>query len=213
MIRILIADDHQIIIDGLTALLHNEPEIDLVGYVKSGKQLLHEGLSLRPEIILMDIGMPEMDGIAASRAVKESHPEIKILVLTTYADPKSIREMLRAGVDGYLLKDSGKVLFMEAIRQVMQGKTYFDKRITDIMMSSLQPAKKKTSVLTPLSPREKEVIRFIAEGKSTQEMAELLHLSLLTIETHRKNIYTKLGMNKVASLVRYAIDNNLLEDE
>lgn len=213
MIRLLIADDHQIIIDGITSLLQNEPEITLVGYVKNGKELLREGLQLQPEIILMDIGMPEMDGIAATRSVKETHPEIKILVLTTYADPKSIREMLRAGVDGYLLKDSGKVLFMEAIHQVMEGKTYFDKRVTDIMMSSLQPVKKKVSVLTPLSPREKEIIRLIVEGKSTQEMAALLHLSLLTIETHRKNIYTKLGMNKVASLVRYAIDNNLLEDE
>lgn len=212
MIRLLIADDHQIIIDGIKALLENEPFVTIVGQATNGKELIDNGLLLDPNFILMDIGMPVMDGIVASRVIKKSHPGIKILVLTTYADPKTIREMLKTGVDGYVLKDSGKAVFMEAIQTIMEGNTYFDRRVTEVMMNSFQPQKKKQNTLTPLSMREKDIVRLIAEGKSTVEMAESLHLSLLTIETHRKNIYTKLGMNKVASLVRYAIEEGLLDE-
>lgn len=211
MTRIVIADDHQIIIDGLKALLEKETTLEIVGECRNGETLLQAGLSTNPDLILMDIGMPVMDGIAATRVIKKTHPGIKILVLTTYADPKSIREMLKAGVDGYVLKDSGKDQFLEAIRTIMDGDHYFDRRVTEIMMSSLQPRKKTADTLTPLSAREKDIVRLIAAGKSTAEMAETLHLSLLTIETHRKNIYTKLGMNKIASLVRYALDKGLLE--
>ena len=211
MIRLLIADDHQIIIDGIRALLENEALITIVGEAVNGKELIDNGLLLNPDFILMDIGMPEMDGITAAQIIKKNHPEIKILVLTTYADQKSIREMLKIGVDGYVLKDSGKDIFIEAIQTIIAGNTYFDRRVTEVMMSSFQPQKKKLDTLTPLSPREKDIVRLIAEGKSTVEMAGILHLSLLTIETHRKNIYTKLGMNKVASLVRYAIEQGLLD--
>ncbi|ASS50842.1 MAG: hypothetical protein A3D31_14930 [Candidatus Fluviicola riflensis] len=211
MIRLLIADDHQIIIDGIRALLENEAFITIVGEAVNGKELIDNGLLLNPDFILMDIGMPEMDGITAAQIIKKNHPEIKILVLTTYADQKSIREMLKIGVDGYVLKDSGKDIFIEAIQTIIAGNTYFDRRVTEVMMSSFQPQKKKLDTLTPLSPREKDIVRLIAEGKSTVEMAGILHLSLLTIETHRKNIYTKLGMNKVASLVRYAIEQGLLD--
>ncbi|HLP55097.1 MAG TPA: response regulator transcription factor [Fluviicola sp.] len=210
MIRLLIADDHQIIIDGIKAMLENEPFVTIVGSATNGKELINTGLLLEPDLILMDIGMPEMDGITAARSIKKSHPAIKILVLTTYADQKSIREMLKMGVDGYILKDSGKGIFIEAIQAIVAGNTYFDRRVTEVMMKSFQQKKSK-DVLTPLSPREKDIVRLIAEGKSTVEMAETLHLSLLTIETHRKNIYTKLGMNKVASLVRYALEQGLLD--
>ncbi|MES2556918.1 MAG: response regulator transcription factor [Bacteroidota bacterium] len=212
MIRLLIADDHQIIIDGLKALLENETFVTIVGEATNGKELIDTGLLLQPDFILMDIGMPEMDGIAAAQIIKKNHPTIKILVLTTYADQKTIREMLKIGVDGYVLKDSGKAIFIEAIQTIAAGNTYFDRRVTEVMMNSFQPRKKKPDTLTPLSPREKDIVRLIAEGKSTGEMAETLHLSLLTIETHRKNIYTKLGMNKVASLVRYALEEGLLDE-
>lgn len=211
MIRIAIADDHQIIIDGLKALLEKEPTLEIVAECRNGLALIDTGLATHPDLVLMDIGMPVMDGIATTRAIKKTHPAVKILVLTTYADPKSIREMLKAGVDGYVLKDSGKEQFLEAISTIMNGGTHFDRRVTEIMLSSLQPKKKTTGTETPLSSREKDIVRLIAEGKSTSEIAEALHLSLLTIETHRKNIYTKLGINKIASLVRYALEEGLLE--
>ena len=212
MIKIVIADDHQLIIDGLTAMLNSHEDLHIIGQARNGKELIRSGLSPEPDLVLMDIGMPEMDGIEASRAIRESHPQIKILVLTTYADHRKIREMLKTGVEGYVLKDSGSELFLEAIRAIAAGKTYYDSRVTEVMMESLRPKKAAVFAPTPLTDREKDVIRLIAEGKSTAEMAEALFLSTLTIETHRKNIYTKLGMNKVASLVRYAIDEGLLDE-
>jgi DNA-binding NarL/FixJ family response regulator len=211
MIKVVIADDHQLIIDGIKSLLVNESTIQIVGEAKNGEELLRNGLLMNPDLILMDLGMPVLDGIEASRRIKKDHPSIKILVLTTYADQKSIKEMLRIGVDGYLLKDAGKDQFIEAIHTIMNEKPYFDPRVTAVVMNSLQPQKKQSSTLTPLTTREKEIVRLIAEGKSTHEIAAAIHLSLLTVETHRKNIYTKLGVNKIASLVRYAISEGLLD--
>lgn len=213
MTKIVIADDHQIVIDGIKSLLEREIDLEIAGQALTGKELLETGLLCEPDLILMDIGMPVMDGITASREIRKTHPEIRILVLTTYADAKHIREMMKAGVNGYLLKDSGKDQFLEAIHTVMNGDKYFDQRVTEVIMDSLQPKKKSSTILTPLSPREKDIVRLIAKGDSTAEMAEKLHLSQLTIETHRKNIYTKLGMNKIASLVHYAINEGLLEEE
>lgn len=213
MTKIVIADDHQIVIDGIKSLLEREIDLEIAGQALTGKELLETGLLCEPDLILMDIGMPVMDGITASREIRKTHPEIRILVLTTYTDAKHIREMMKVGVNGYLLKDSGKDQFLEAIHTVMNGDKYFDQRVTEVIMNSLQPQKKNSTILTPLSPREKDIVRLIAKGESTAEMAEKLHLSQLTIETHRKNIYTKLGMNKIASLVHYAINEGLLEDE
>lgn len=212
MTKIVIADDHQIVIDGIKSLLEREIDLEIAGQALTGTELLETGLLCEPDLILMDIGMPGMDGITASREIRKTHPEMRILVLTTYADAKHIREMMKVGVNGYLLKDSGKDQFLEAIHTVMNGDKYFDQRVTEVIMDSLQPKKKNSTVLTPLSPREKEIVRLIAKGDSTMEMAEKLHLSQLTIETHRKNIYTKLGINKIASLVHYAINEGLLEE-
>lgn len=213
MTKIVIADDHQIVIDGIKSLLEHEIDLEIAGQALTGTELLETGLLCKPDLILMDIGMPLMDGITASKEIRKTHPEMRILVLTTYADAKHIREMMKVGVNGYLLKDSGKDQFLEAIHTVMNGAKYFDQRVTEVIMTSLQPQKKSSTILTPLSPREKEIVRLIAKGDSTMEMAEKLHLSQLTVETHRKNIYTKLGMNKIASLVHYAINEGLLEEE
>jgi DNA-binding NarL/FixJ family response regulator len=211
MIRIVIADDHQIVIDGIKALLQRETELAIVGQSLNGSELLETGLLAEPDLILMDIGMPVMDGIAATRAIKKTHPGIRILVLTTHTDRRHIKQMLREGVNGYLLKDSGKDRFMEAIRIVMGGGTYLDQRVTETIMNSLQPQKKVRTAPTPLSSREKDIVRLIAEGQNTAEIAERLHISLLTVETHRKNIYAKLGLNKMASLIRYALEEGILE--
>jgi DNA-binding NarL/FixJ family response regulator len=159
----------------------------------------------------MDIGMPVMDGIEASRILKKEHPTIKILVLTMYAEQKHIKDMLKIGVDGYILKDSGKEEFLSATDALMNNETYFDKRVTAVIMNSFQPQKKQQNTYTPLTDREKEIVKLVAEGKSTAEIASLIHLSSLTVETHRKNIYTKLGMNKIAGLVKYALEEGLIE--
>ena len=211
MIRMVIADDHQIVIDGLKALLATEKTIEIVGESNNGADLIQYGLQTSPDLILMDIAMPVMDGIEAARILKKEYPAIKILVLTMYAEQKHIKDMLKIGVDGYILKDSGKEEFLNAIHALMEGETYFDKRVSPVIMNSFQPQKKPQNTYTPLTDREKEIVKLVAEGKSTAEIASLIHLSSLTVETHRKNIYTKLGMNKIAGLVKYAIEEGLIE--
>jgi DNA-binding NarL/FixJ family response regulator len=128
-----------------------------------------------------------------------------------YAEQKHIKDMLKIGVDGYILKDSGKEEFLSAIDALMNDETYFDKRVSAVIMNSFQPQKKPQNTYTPLTDREKEIVKLVAEGKSTAEIASLIHLSSLTVETHRKNIYTKLGMNKIAGLVKYALEEGLIE--
>lgn len=211
MIRIVITDDHQIVIDGLKALLATEITIQIVGEATNGADLIQNGIQTSPDLILMDIAMPVMDGIEASRILKKEYPAIKILVLTMYAEQKHIKDMLKIGVEGYILKDSGKEEFLTAIHALMEGETYFDKRVSTVIMNSFQPQKKPQNTYTPLTDREKEIVKLVAEGKSTAEIASIIHLSSLTVETHRKNIYTKLGMNKIAGLVKYAIDEGLIE--
>jgi len=211
MIRMVIADDHQIVIDGLKALLATEKTIEIVGESNNGADLIQYGLQTSPDLILMDIAMPVMDGIEAARILKKEYPAIKILVLTMYAEQKHIKDMLKIGVDGYILKDSAKEEFLNAIHALMEGETYFDKRVSTVIMNSFQPQKKPQNTYTPLTDREKEIVKLVAEGKSTAEIASLIHLSSLTVETHRKNIYTKLGMNKIAGLVKYAIEEGLIE--
>jgi DNA-binding NarL/FixJ family response regulator len=210
MIKILIADDHQIVIDGLKALLMDQKDFEIIGEVNNGQELIEACERLKPDLVLSDIGMPIMDGIAASRSLKAKDSTIKILVLTTYTVKKNIREMLKIGVDGYVLKDSGKDIFIEAIQTIIKGETYYDKRVTDIMMSGYSGKKTIPKGATPLTNREKEIIVLIVDGMSTSEIGAALFLSDLTIETHRKNIYTKLGINKIANLVRYALEEGLV---
>ncbi|PHR23545.1 MAG: DNA-binding response regulator [Fluviicola sp.] len=211
MIKIITADDHQIVLDGLKALLEDQSEFQVIGEAKNGKELIEACNTLNPDLILTDIGMPVMDGIEALRSIKKTHPELKTLVLTTYTDRRNIREMLKIDVDGYLLKDSGKAVFIEAINTIMTGEKYYDKRVTEIMMNSFSKSKKKPQSNTPLTKREKDIVRLISEGLDSQEISGILFISLLTVETHRKNIYTKLGINKIASLVRYALEEGLIE--
>lgn len=209
-INIVIVDDHQIIIDGLKALLADQDLFKVIGSCHNGQELINHFLDPEPDLILIDISMPILDGIETARQVKHSHPSIKVLVMTTHADKPKIKEMLKIGVDGYILKDSGKAEFIEAITTVTNGDRYFDKRVIDEILKMHGPKDKKTRTETALTKREKEIVRLIAEGHSTGEMSIKLYLSELTIDTHRKNIYTKLGINKVAHLVRYAIDEGLV---
>jgi two-component system nitrate/nitrite response regulator NarL len=211
MTKIIIADDHQIVIDGIKSLLQSEVEIQIIGEAQNGKVLLESEHLTEADLVLMDLGMPELNGLEASKALRIAHPNIKILVLTTYADQRSIKDMVKIGVDGYVLKDSGKANFLEAISTIMAGEKHYDKRVTDVLMNSFNPKKSQSTTPTPLTEREKDVIRLIAEGLSTNEIANKLFLSAFTIETHRKNIFTKLGFNKVASLVRYAIEEGLVD--
>lgn len=207
--KLLITDDHQIVLDGLKFLLEDVDSLEVVGEALNGVILLNRIPTLQPDLILLDLGMPVMDGIEASIQIKEKYPNIKILILTTYSEQHKIKKMLKIGIDGYLLKDSGKHKLLEAIETVMNGENYYDQRVIDIIMNGLHGKKRTTTV--SLTKREKEIIKLIADGLSTNEIADCLFISRLTVETHRKNIFTKLGINKTAHLVRYAIEEGLVE--
>jgi DNA-binding NarL/FixJ family response regulator len=209
MIKIIIADDHQIIIDGLRMLLGEEDQLQIVGDALNGVTLINKIPKLQPDLVILDLGMPVMDGMEAALKIKELYPTLKILVLTTYSEPHRIKKMLKININGYLLKDAGKTKLLEAIYSIMDGNTYYDRRVTDIIMDSFKPL--KTTSSPRLTKREKEIIRLIVKGKSTNEIAEELSRGKSTIETHRRNIFTKLGINKVASLVSYAIEEGLVE--
>jgi DNA-binding NarL/FixJ family response regulator len=205
MIKIIIADDHKIVREGLNALLSSAEEIEIIEEAPNGLILLHQLKTLEPDLVLLDIGMPVMDGIQAAAKIKVEFPKVKILILTTYVEQAKIKKMLKIGVHGYVLKDSGKAALLNAIRTVTEGQNYYDQRVTDIVMNSYKPQKKATSNNISLTKREKEIALLIVQGKSTKEIAQELFISPFTVDTHRKNIFSKLGINKVASLVTIAI--------
>lgn len=211
MIKIIIADDHRIVREGLKALLSSVEEIEIIEEAANGLILLHQLKTLEPDLILLDIGMPVMDGMEAAIKIKEEFPKVKILILTTYAEQAKIKKMLKIGVDGYVLKDSGKDALLNAIRTVTNNENYYDQRVTDIIMNSYQPKKAPASGKIALTKREKEIAQLIAKGKSTKEVSQELFISPLTVDTHRKNIFSKLGINKATALVQYAIKEGLID--
>jgi DNA-binding NarL/FixJ family response regulator len=211
MIKIIIADDHKIVREGLKALLSSAGEIEIIEEAPNGLILLHQLKTIQPDLVLLDIGMPVMDGIEAASKIKTEFPKVKILVLTTYVEQSKIKKMLKIGVHGYVLKDSGKDALINAIRTVTAGQNYYDQRVTDVVMSSYQPKKVTSSGTIALTKREKEIAELIAKGKSTKEVSQELFISPLTVDTHRKNIFSKLGINKVTALVKYALKEGWID--
>ncbi|WP_224995732.1 response regulator transcription factor [Cesiribacter sp. SM1] len=204
MINIMIADDHRMIIDGLTSMLATEAGVKVTGEASSGKELLEKMEQTPVDIVLMDINMPELDGIEATRKVKAKYPAVRILVLSMYNNPEFIRSLLEAGASGYILKNTGKDELMEAIRQVYAGQNYYGKEVTKVMMESLRGSSSNNNF--SLTNREKEVLKLIVEECTTSEIAERLFISTHTVETHRKNLLSKLNLKNTAGLVKYAIE-------
>ncbi len=213
MIKIIIADDHQMFIDGIKSLLKTNKNMSIVGEANNGVQLL-EVLSKTPaDIILMDVNMPEMDGIEATKQVCQKYPNTKVLMLTMFNTRDYIEKLLRAGAHGYILKNTGKEELHEAIETLIKGESYFSKEVTERIMEGLQ--KKKSTENNPmtveLTEREKDVLKLIAQELTTQEIADKLYISFHTVETHRKNLISKLGVRNIAGLVKYAVMNGFVE--
>jgi len=215
-IKVLIADDHRMVVDGLIALLGEAPEIEIVGTASNGAEAvaLAEG---HPEagVMIMDISMPVMDGIQAMKHLSRSRPDLRLLALTQNADKGSIARALKAGVSGYLLKNAQKEEFLEAVRTVADGGTYFNDQMKEALISSLSgtvPATPKDSdPAATLTDREREILRLIALEHTSNEIAERLYISPYTVETHRKNLIQKLGVRNSAGLVKAAIRLGLAE--
>ena len=206
-IRIILADDHKIVRTSLGNLLEKEKEFEIVGEADNGRETVRLARELLPDVVIMDIGMPELNGIEATKQIIKASDNIKIIALSMHSDRMFITGMFKAGASGYLLKDCAFDELVDAINNVMSGKIYLSKDVTAIVVDELLQAllKDNPEGTVNLSDREKEVLQLIAEGKSTKEIADALFLSIKTIESHRKNIMTKLNIYTVPELIKYAV--------
>lgn len=206
-LKIYIVDDHQMLIDGLKALLSDEKHISLVGENTSAKVALKEVGEYRPDIVLTDINMPEMDGIELTREIKKQQPEVKVIALSMYGERETISDMLKAGVSAYILKNTGKQELLKAIEKVAAGGTFFSDEVSAEMMRTYpEQAAKEIS----LSQREIEVIELIAREYTNARIAEALFISERTVETHRKNIFRKTDTKSVIGLLKYCVDKRII---
>lgn len=211
-IKILIADDHQIVRQGLRTLLEKEPDLEVVGEAEDGRATVRLVRETLPQVVIMDVAMPDLNGIEATRQIVNAFPEVKVIALSMYADRRFVVNMLKAGASGYLLKDCAFEELIRAIRLVMAHKTYLSPGVTDIVVKDYMQGTAgaaKYSVFAVLTPREREVLQLMAEGKTTSQIASSLHVSVKTVETHRQQIMHKLNMHSVAELTKYAIREGL----
>lgn len=205
-IRLVVADDHKIVREGLRSLLEREPGIDVAAEADNGREAMKLAMELKPDVVLMDLSMPDMNGIEATRRISETSGGSRVLALSMHSDKRFVVEALSAGAKGYLLKDCASEELVGAIRTVAAGDTYLSPKIAGLIVSDyLGKGPSTPTPSTRLTTREREVLQLFAEGKSTKEVAFLLSVSVKTIETHRIQIMRKLNIRSLAELTKYAI--------
>ncbi len=206
--RILLADDHTLVVEGFRKIL--EPEFELVGTVEDGRALLEAAPKLQPDVILLDISMPLLNGIDAARRLKKMMPDVKLIFVTMHADPAYVTEAFRVGATGYVLKRSAAADLLQAVRTVLNGHYYVAPPITKDVLNSLlaSPAERQPGP-EPLSPRQREVLQLVAEGHSLKEIADILKISVKTVEYHKAQIMQQLDLHTTAELTKYAIAHGL----
>ncbi|NOZ46554.1 MAG: response regulator transcription factor [Chlorobi bacterium] len=209
-IKIIIADDHEVISSGIIALLQDEKDILIIKTVNNGKELLSILEELKPDIILMDMNMPEMNGLEATAIIKEKYPKIKVLVLTIYDDISLVKKFKSLNVHGYILKNVSKLELVTAIQNIFKGKTHYSHEITDNLLNNIKDYNKE-EIDSSLTAREIEILTLIAEGLSNSAIGKRLYISPRTVDTHRTNLMKKLNINNIAGLVKYAIMHDLVE--
>lgn len=210
-IKLIIADDHTMFLQGIISLIEHESSIKIVGKAVNGIEVLNILKIQNADMVLLDISMPEMDGIELSKILKKEYPFLKIIIVSTHSNAKIISRLIRIGVNGYLLKNAEKSELLEAIYTVADGKKYFSKDVEDQYLSNNQKIEKQISNLTELSSREKEILVLIAHEYNTAEIAEKTFISLNTVNTHRRNLLSKLNAKNTAGLVKYAVENGLVD--
>lgn len=210
-IRLAIIDDHAVVIDGLKTMLNAFPHLDVIYATQSGKELLQQLEAVKPDVLLMDIQMPEINGIDLCRQVLRQDPVIKIIAFSSFDDSNYVKQLFRGGAKGYLLKNSDKQTIVKAIETVMQGEEYMDDAIKKIILQESLTGQRRSIYEVPLTKREIEILKLIAEGLSSQEIADKLFISLRTVETHRLNINQKLDVKNTAGLVKEALKRGLIE--
>ncbi len=207
-IKLLIADDHAILRDGIVSLLRSEEAFQVAGTAANGYEVIELVNQHDFDVCLLDINMPGLNGIETARLIREKKPGIKIIMLTTYNDREIISELVHIGVAGYLLKNSDKQELVEAVHKVMKGRHYFSEEVEKIILEGL--TEKRTSEAIPLTEREQEVVQLLAKEYTNEKIANELHISYRTVETHRKNIMQKTKSHNLAGLLKYAYGKGLI---
>ena len=208
-IRILIADDHTVVAEGLKHLIEAQPDLEVVAIVGDGREAVRIAKEAVPQVVLMDLSMPELNGADATRAIVENDPKCRVIMLSMYAEPEYVRRALKAGAAGYVLKRSAAEEVVAAIRAVHGGTRYLSPRVADSVIDDY-PLDEKADLLERLSAREREVLQLLAEGRTGAEIAQRLSLSQKTVETYRARLVEKLGIRDVAGLVKFAIQRGLV---
>jgi DNA-binding NarL/FixJ family response regulator len=214
-LRILVADDHEIVRRGLVSLLKSHPQWEVCAEAQDGRQAVQKAKDVRPDVVILDIGMPNLNGLEAARQILRDHPRCRILILTITDADEMVRAVLAAGARGFVLKSDAARDLVAAVEALQSNKTFFTSRVAEMVLGGYlgrtQVATNGEIALPNLTPREREIVQLLAEGKSTKEVASYLNLSVKTAETHRSNIMRKLDLHSVSALVLYAVRNNMVQ--
>jgi DNA-binding NarL/FixJ family response regulator len=208
-IRILLADDHAVVRQGFQMILAGQPDMEIVGEAGNGREAVELAAKLKPDVVVMDVAMPELNGIEATRRIAESAPHTRVLALSMHKDSVYVREILRAGARGYLLKDSVAADLVSAVRAVAAGEGYLSPAVSDAVLDDYR--RHVTNPIDLLTSREREVLQMLAEGKTNKEIAAILNLSVYTVDAHRGRIMEKLNLHSINELVRFAVRNGLID--
>ncbi len=212
-IRILLADDHKLMRSGLRVLLEQQAGLTVVAEASDGREAVALVPSHKPDVLVMDIGMPNLNGIEAATQITQSHPEISIVMLSMHSDESYVLRALKAGAKGYLLKDSAEADLIRAVHSVAEGKSFFSPAVSKVLLDDYVRKLKRSGTDDPydlLTPREREILQLVAEGKSNKDVAQMLNLSVYTVETHRSNIMEKLNLHGVPELILYAVRRGII---
>jgi DNA-binding NarL/FixJ family response regulator len=214
-IKILFADDHAIVRDGLRLLFKSDSQFSIVGEAANGSEVLDLLTRCKPDVAVLDISMPKLNGIEATKIIKEKYPDIKVLILTIHENEEYIQQMILAGADGYVVKNAEKKEIFDGVRAVVNNETFFSPSVSKVLLEGLikrtrEKENSESDIYNKLTRREIEVLRLIAEGLTSKEISQKLFLSISTVNSHRMNMMKKLDIHDTTSLVKYAIQKNLI---
>ncbi len=207
-IRVLLADDHTILRRGVRMLIDSQPDMEVTGEAKNGREAIDEARRLKPDVVVMDVSMPELNGIEGTRQICDELPHTRVVALSMHKDSVYVREILRAGARGYLVKDSDDEDLLKAIRTVNRGEAFLSPAISDAVLTDYR--KHVSNPVDLLTSREREILTMIAEGKTNKEIAGGLNLSVYTVESHRGSVMEKLNLHNTGDMVRFALRNGLI---
>lgn len=209
--KVLLVDDHKIMREGISALLRKYSEFEVVGQAADGRQALEMASQLKPDIVIMDVGMPNLNGVEATKQLLSIAPEVKVMALSTHSDGAVVAKMIKAGVLGYMLKESAFEELIEGLNTLQEGRTFLCNKISKVVFSEYVGLVTNAKIMDGdgLTSREREVLQLVAEGHTTKEIANILNLSTKTIDSHREHIMEKLGIRNIAGLTKYAIREGL----